>query len=72
MKPYQENVSMTQQFNYRHSRVSMVVENSFGRLKGRWKCLLKRIDILASNVPYIVGASTICVRYTATIVLMYG
>ena len=34
----------------------MVVENAFGRLKGRWQCLLKRIDLHVSNVPHVVAA----------------
>ena len=34
----------------------MVVENAFGRLKGRWRCLLKRIDFHISNIPFIVGS----------------
>ena len=34
----------------------MVVENSYGRLKGRWRCLLKRLDFKLKNVPYVVSA----------------
>ncbi|XP_071092733.1 uncharacterized protein [Haliotis cracherodii] len=56
MKPYTHiaNMSISQKtFNYRLSRARMTIENTFGRLKGRWRLLLKRMDVgvdFASNV----------------------
>ena len=37
----------------------MVAENAFGRLKGRWRCLLKRMDFALENVPNAVAACVI-------------
>jgi len=37
----------------------MVVENAFGRLKGRWRCLLKRMDFQTENVPNVVATCVI-------------
>ena len=37
----------------------MVVENAFGRLKGRWRCLLKRIDSNMANVPNLIVARVV-------------
>ena len=62
MKPYQETAHTTagqKTYNYRQSRARMVVENAFGRLKGRWRCLLKRMDFKLQNVPPIVSSCVV-------------
>ncbi len=44
-----------------------VVKNSFGRLKGRWQCLLERMDFSLTNVPSVVASfvtlHNICERF---------
>lgn len=62
MKPYLENPTTTAKerlFNYRQSRGRMVVENAFGRLKGRWRCLMKRLDTNVCNVSNIVASCVV-------------
>ena len=62
MKPYPENARSTvekRRLNYRQIRAWMPIENAFGRLKGRWRCLLKRMDCNLSNVPNVVASCVV-------------
>ena len=62
MKPFAHNTALTNSqrtFNYRLSRARIVVENAFGRLKARWRRLLKRNDMNLLNVPMVVTACCI-------------
>ena len=62
VKPFPETPTITDDqrlYNYRQSRARMIVENSFGRLKGRWRCLLKRLDVKLDNVSHVVAACVV-------------
>ena len=62
IKPYAVTLrtsTVQKRFNYRQSRARMVVENAFGRLKGRWRCLLKRMDFQIKNIPNVVATCVI-------------
>ena len=64
MKAFANNGQLSPQqrnFNYRLSNARVVVEHAYGRLKGRWRCLLKRNDITVENVPTLVA--TCCVLH---------
>jgi hypothetical protein len=43
-------------WNFIQSSTRMAVERAFGMLKGRWRILLKRIDMPLQNVPVVVEA----------------
>ena len=62
MKPFSDCSSQTVQqkcFNYRLSRARIVVENAFGRLKARWRRLLKRNDMVTEHIPAVITACCI-------------
>ena len=64
MKAFPNNGRLSQQqktFNYSLSKARVVVEHSYGRLKGRWRCLLKRLNVDVSDVPEHVA--TCCVLH---------
>ena len=59
MKAYPNNGHLTHEqkrFNYRLSKARVVVEHCYGRLKGRWRCVLKRLDVDVNDVPELVAA----------------
>lgn len=59
MKPFSDNGKLSTDelyFNYRLSHARMCVENAFGRLKGRFRCLTKRLDTKLENSLHIIGA----------------
>jgi hypothetical protein len=48
-------------WNFIQSSTRMAVERTFGMLKGRWRILLKKIDMPLRNIPGMVTAC-ICLR----------
>ena len=59
MKGFQYDGNLTRgqiQFNKRLSSARMVVEGAFGRLKCRFRCLLKKNDTSLEKLPFTIAA----------------
>ena len=62
IKPFSGTGPLSQEqkrFNYQLSRARVVVECAFGRLKGRWRSIMKRNDTNVSFMPTLVTACCI-------------
>ena len=62
MKPYPETRVITpseRNFNKALSRTRVVIEQAFGMLKGRWCCLLVKLDESIDKIPFTVIACCI-------------
>ena len=71
MKPHPESMTNTgaqKQFNYSQSRARIVVENAFGELKMRWRCLSKRLDckleLAVNTVAACITLHNICKTFS--------
>ncbi|XP_004211776.2 putative nuclease HARBI1 [Hydra vulgaris] len=66
MKPYSDrgNLSVEEaKFSASLNKCRVVIENSFGRLKGRFQCLLKRLDTTVKHTVNIVTTCCILLNF---------
>ena len=59
MKAFPDNGHLSReqrQFNYHLSGARVVVDHSYHCLKGRWRCLLKRLDMTTCDIPELIAA----------------
>ena len=60
VKPYPSNIRLTdtqKKFSKSLSSARVIVEREFGLLKGRWRCLLKRLD---NDIEYVTNVILSC------------
>ena len=66
MKPYTDRGNLTPDecsFNIKHSTMRVVVENAFGRLKGRFRSISKRLDLNVENSCIVIAACCVLPNY---------
>lgn len=59
MKPFKQTPTLTEsqlRFNCALSQARVVIEQAFGILKGRWRCLYKPLEEKTSRVPTTIMA----------------
>uniref|UniRef100_A0A1X7T4L1 DDE Tnp4 domain-containing protein n=1 Tax=Amphimedon queenslandica TaxID=400682 RepID=A0A1X7T4L1_AMPQE len=62
VKPFSDNRKLSADqinFNYHLSKARVVTENAFGRMKGRWRCLMKRNDMNIKNITTVIATCAI-------------
>ncbi|KAM9376236.1 putative nuclease HARBI1 [Pholidichthys leucotaenia] len=63
-------------FTYALSAARSVVDGAFARLKGRWRCLLRKVDLRVSVAPKVVAACcvlhNVCQRRRDTFLLEWS
>lgn len=61
MKPFPEGTARGPRaaYNASLSRARIHIEHAFGRLKGRWRCIMKRNYCQTQNVKYVVSACVV-------------
>ena len=62
LKPYPFTIPLNgvqEKFNKKLSSVRLTVERFFSLLKGRWRCLLKRLDNRLNNISFVIIASCV-------------
>lgn len=66
IKPYTDRGNLTPEesiFNVKHSTTRVLVENAFGRLKGRFKSIGKRLDLSVENSRKEIAACCVLHSY---------
>ena len=66
MKPYIDRGNLTPEecsFNIKHNTTRVVVENAFGRLKGRFRSIGKRLDLKVENACNVIAACCVLHNY---------
>ena len=66
MKPYIDRGNLTPEecsFNIKHNTARVVVENAFGRLKGRFRSIGKRLDLKVENACNVIAACCVLHNY---------